>query len=448
MKEIINLIFPFKLHLHILQLEEYKPARYLNWIFRNFSVRKINVKKPLVVTSKVKYLISIYIFLCVISLFIHISLFLLLLLEPYIGLTIAVFILKPYEIYNRRKTIENTRKKVLSFKNLKVIGITGSFGKSSTKEILYQLIKNKYKTLRTPESYNTVFGVAKVIDFELDESYEYFICEMAAYKIGEIKELCYMVPPDFGILTGITTQHFERFGSLANTIKAKFELVDAIKDKTKIVFNLIDDNIRSRTNDLKIDRSQTIEARNIKFNKSGSQFDLIINKNNYKINTSLFGMANIKNIIFATRMAFKVGLSAEEIYKSLANLKSFDNRLVLMNYGDSVVVNNTYSSNPQGFRETIETAKKVTGKKVLVTPGLVELGELETKIHKELGSESRGVFDKIILVGVNNRTKSFSEGIENYEFIGDNRKEYFEKVEELKKKFNWIFLENDLTENY
>ncbi len=447
---LFNTICPIKLQLNILQLEEYKPVRFLNWNFRNLFKRNIQAKKALVYTPKIKNIIFIYVLICFISIFVNIFLFLLFLVEPFLALTLAVLILKPYEIYNRRKIVEDTRNKVLSLKNLKVIGITGSFGKTSTKEILFQILKTKYKVLRTPESFNTVFGVAKVVDLELDNSYQIFICEMAAYKVGEIKELCYMIPPDYGILTGIITQHFERFGSLENTTKAKFELVDAIKTKNNIVFNVNDENILSelKTRKIKFGKNKVF-VKNVKFTKEGSVFDLLVNKKVYKMSTYLFGFANVKNIIFASNMALKIGLSEVEIVDAIRNLKPFDNRNVLINDGRSVLVNNTYSSNIQSFKEMVETAKNIKGKKVLVTPGIVELGSLERGAHENLGKLSRNVFDKVILVGENNRTKSFAKGLEtNYDFINDNRKEYFEKIEGLKKNFDWIFLENDVTENY
>ncbi len=446
----INLIFPFKLQLNILQLEEYKPIRYIRWNLKNIFKRNLQTKKALVYTPKVKNIILIYVLICLISLFINIFLFLILILEPFIGLTLAVLILMPYELFNKYKTIQKTRNKILSFKNLEVIAITGSFGKSSTKEILYQLISDKFPTLKTPESYNTIFGVAKVVDFELDENYKYFICEMAAYKIGEIKELCYMVPSKYGLLTGITTQHLERFGSLANTIKAKFEIVDAIDNKENIVFNLSDENIKEELDQRKIDKpTDFLKATNIKFNKSGSSFGIKINNINYKVETNLFGFANIKNILGAASMALKLGLSGDYIVEQIEKLKPVDNRLALIQYGKTTLVNNTYSSNPQGFKETIETAKLVKGKKVLVTPGLVELGSEETKIHEELGKLSQNAFDLVILVGENNRTKSFANGLkENYKFINDTRDEYFKTIEDLKGKYEWIFLENDLTQNY
>lgn len=450
MNNLLKILFPFELQLHILQLEEYKLLRFTEWNIRNLFVRKVFIKKTLVYTQKIKYLITIYFVILVILLTVNIYLFILFLLEPFLGLLVAVIVLKPYEIYNRRKTIKETRNKILSLKNLKVIGITGSFGKTSTKEILYQILKTKYKVLRTPESFNTIFGISKVVDLELDKNYDYFICEMAAYKRGEIKEICQMVPPEYGILTGITTQHFERFGSLDNTIKAKFELVDAIPDKTNIVFNIEDKNIIKQTQKLNIKiQDQNIEARGVKFSSEGSIFTLVIDRKKYRFQTALFGFANVKNIVLAASMALKLALSEKEIINAIKNLKPFDNRNVLTKVGKLIIVNNTYSSNIQSFRETIETAKKIKGKKVLVTPGIVELGKLEAKSHEELGRLSREIFDKVVLVGKNNRTKSFAKGLaRNFEFINDSREEYFKKLEWLKKEFNWIFLENDVTENY
>lgn len=449
-------IFPVELHLNILQLEEYKIDRFLNWNLRNLSKRKLETKKKLQITSKVKYIIFLYMCICFLSIFISLFITLILLIEPFIGLALATLILKPYEYYKKREVIERTRSKILSLKNLKVIGITGSFGKSSTKDILFHILSSKYEVLKTPESYNTIFGVAKVVDIELDKSHEYFICEMAAYKKGEIKNLCYMVPPTYGILTGITTQHFERFGSLENTIKAKFELIDSIKEKENIIFNFNDENVNSEVKRRHLaTQAPKIQISNIKFSEDGSSFDLTYNKKIYKATTPLFGFSNIKNLTLAIEMALKLGLSISQIQNTLKSLKSTDNRMTLIKGDGATIVNNTYSSNVQSFKELIETAKLIPGKKVLVTPGIVELGNLEIVVHENLGNLASGVFDQVILVGKNARTNSLANGLDknfaskgSYLFIEDTRDEYFNKIEELKNKFNWIFLENDLTQNY
>ncbi|HEX6977313.1 MAG TPA: UDP-N-acetylmuramoyl-tripeptide--D-alanyl-D-alanine ligase [Patescibacteria group bacterium] len=463
MKKILKAIFPIKLNFAILQLEEYKYLRFLKWILKNFFKRSVPSKKPFVITQKVKYLAVLFTLISLAfplltllitkSLLASFIVLLILLTQPYITLLFSLLLLKPYEMYNKNKTIENTRKKVTSFKNLKVIGITGSFGKSSTKEILYQILKAKFDVLKTPESFNTIFGIAKVVDLELDKNHEYFICEMAAYNIGEINTLTYMVPPTYGILTGITTQHFERFGSLENTIKAKFELVDAVKDKTNMVFNLNDENIQNELTKRKITNpTGFLKAQNIKFDKNGSSFDLFFGPKKYSVKTKLFGFASVKNIEAASSMAHKLGLSPSYIVERIKSLNPVDNRFVLSQTdGKAVIVNNTYSSNPQGFRETINTAKNIKGKKVLVTPGLVELGEMEKQTHIDLGVYAQNIFDKIVLVGKNNRTVSFSKGLNNekiVEFIEDNREDYFNTINKLKKEFDWIFLENDVTQNY
>lgn len=467
---IISYFSPFRLQLCIFQLEGYNLARFLKWIRNNFFTRKLSNKKGLVITTKIKLLESLSIF----SLFMFISLFwfftkeillttilsIVLITQPYFLLISAQLLLTPYEFVNRLLTIKKTRKKILSFTNMKVIAITGSYGKTSTKEILYQILKNKYKTLKTPESYNTLFGIAKVVKLELDDSYEYFICEMGAFRTGEIKALCQMIPPTYGLLTGITSQHLERFGSMKNTISAKFELPDSIKNTNNILYNLDDINISSELLNRQVitstgygleNEKSIVKASSVNLNNRGSSFELEFQKIRLAVKCPLFGLSNVKNVLAASTMAYILGLDPEYITKQISKLNPFPNRNQLKIFASSTIVDNTYSTNEEGFKETIKTAQLLTGKKALVTPGIVELGSQETSIHQLLGELSSGVFDKIVLVGKNNRTKSFAGGVINkksIEYIDDNRQNYKTSVEQLLKKYDWIFLENDLTQNY
>jgi len=181
-------IFPIKLQLKILQLEGYELVGFLKWIFKNFFVRSVNNKKNLVPTSKLKLIIFLSIIFWVGSflatwaltknLLLSLVIQFLLTTQSYIFLVSSVVVLIPIQFLYIHHLIRRTRKKILSLKELKVIAITGSYGKSSTKEILYQLIKDKYKVLRTPESYNTILGISKVVDYELDDSYDFFFCEI------------------------------------------------------------------------------------------------------------------------------------------------------------------------------------------------------------------------------------------------------------------------------
>lgn len=211
----------------------------------------------MVITTKVKIIIFLSnVWLVIIgflaskfsSFLFTILLILFLLLNPFILFLLALISLFPYEFINKIRVIKKTKNKIKNIPNLKVIAITGSYGKTTTKEILYQLLKSKYRVLRTPESYNTIFGIAKVVDLELNTNYQFFIAEIGAYKKGEIKTLCKMLEPSYGIITGITEQHLERFKSLRNIISTKFELFDFIKDPKKMVFNIEDKKILKELN--------------------------------------------------------------------------------------------------------------------------------------------------------------------------------------------------------
>jgi len=449
-----------KLYLTTLQLEGYDILRFIKWIIKNYSTKTIEIKKNLVITPKIKLIILLSIILSILlfsfsflisnNLIIPLLVIILIATQSYILFILSTLILKPFEYAFKTVSIIKTKYKITANKKLKVIAITGSYGKTSIKEILYQLIKDKYKTLRTPESYNTIFGISKMIDFELDETYEIFICEMAAYKKGDIKELCNMVPPHYGILTGITTQHLERFGNLNNIIKTKFELYDSIKNKENMVINLNNQNIISEVKKRNIIKPiGYIKATNMSFSKNGSEFEFTYKNKRYQVTTKLFGIFNIENILGALTMALKLNIDTEYLIKKINKLVPIQSRFVLKTLDNSTLVDNTFSSNEVTFKKTIETAKMVNGKKVLITPGLVELGEHEEKINFQIGSLAKNVFGKIILVGNNKRTQSFAKSFKTKpEFINDTREEYFKKINDLKDNYEWIFLENDITQNY
>lgn len=458
--KIISILFPINLYLNIFQLEGYDILRFLKWIFRNFKTRAVSEKRKLTYTFKTRVLLTLsiafigffFILLNVLTNNLYISFIISLIISTqfYLPLIIVRIILYPIELLVIQIEIFKTKQKIKSIKNLKVIAITGSYGKTSVKEILYQLIKDKYKTLRTPESYNTPLGIAKVIDWELDNSYEYFICEMAAYHRGDINNLCQMIPPTYGILTGITSQHLERFESLDNIIKTKFELYENIQNKDNFVFNLKDENVLNEVKNRNIEKpTDYLQISSTEYSKSGSRFDIIQNGKIYHVKTNLFGKSNIENITVATTMALKIGIDIDYLVSKIKNLRPIVSRSILKTLNKASIVDNTFSSNEESFKEMIETAKKVKGTKILVTPGLVELGEKESDINYSLGKLSINVFDKIILVGTNNRTKSLAKGLDiETEFIPDTRNDYFRKIEDLSKKYDWIFLENDVTENY
>lgn len=449
---------PVKL-LKILQLENYDLVRFLKAIPVGFSKQK-HEKKKIELTKKLLAVTILGIFQ-ILFVFFYVSIFLnnyllalvlvfLLSLNFYVSLTLSLLLLLPLDIAIKGMYVVTAKKKISKIKNLKVIAITGSYAKSSVKEILYYLVKDNFKSLRTPESYNTPLGISKVIDYELDDSYELFIAEIAAYKRGDISSLSRLISPDYGVITGIAPQHLERFGSIKNIIKTKFELYDFIRDKDKVIFNLQDPLIKQELTNHNIKNVKGYaDIRNIKFSKEGSEFDLTLNNKNFHLKSNLFGFSNIQNLSAAISAAKLLGVDTKTIISKITTLPQFEHRFELKKKGESMLIDNTFSSNLHSFEELVKTTETLNGKKMLITPGLVELGKEEKEVHKKIGRMINGVFDKIILVGKTKRTLEISKQLTGkFSFIEDDYKKYNEIIRENTDKYHWIFLENDLTENY
>lgn len=484
------MLCPIKLHLHVLQLEGYDVSRFLSWLRSNYFVRSLEKKKPLVWTSKAKniLLISVLIYLlCIAFLLLGFGIFGLLFAsilfcQPWLFLILGVLVLKPYEYVNRLRVRALIKKKIIKLKKkgLVVIGITGSYGKTTTKNFLYELLKSKYKVLRTPESYNTLFGIYKVVDLELSDTYEYFICEMGAYHIGEIKELCDVVVPDHGILIGINEQHLERFGSIKNTIKAKFELIQAIasneyyyanypgidnannNSKGYCVLNVSDENVRhsyaaytdspilygnEKNSDL---TNNTFSEPVYKDGYASTEMSIFGNKIHLdKLN--ILGEGNISNALGASLLAYKLGVSLEEIAAVLNKLEPTPHRLELVNKENGLtIIDDAYSSNVAGFKVALEYLKTFKNRtKVIVTPGIVELGNETSAIHKDLGLFVDEICDHVLLVGKNERTFSLADSITPEKTIFINSiNEMPAILSSLNLTTPVVLIENDLPENY
>lgn len=458
-------LFPYRLYLTVLQLEGYELVRFISWVTNNFFKRSLEQKKGLEWTPKAKLIIAFSIFYSLIALFglklifgwVGLAIGFGLLTQSYVFLLLGAVSVKPYDLYARRKIVQRTRNKIQSFSGLKVIGITGSFGKSSTKEFLYQILKTKYSVLRTPGSYNTLLGIAKCVDYELDRSYEFFICEMGAYKIGEIAEICKMVGPKYGILTGINEQHLERFGSLENTTKGKFELVEAVGD---IGFALVNgDNERAfkKSQQFKNCRiyglsqgQYTLENLNIV--GEGSSFTFNFGGKRFEVKTNIIAESILSNILVASAMAYELGVKPEKIASAVSLLKPLPHRLEIKNFENgTTLIDDAYSSNVDGFKEALSLLGRFSGRpRVLVTPGIVELGEKTLEIHKKLGEFCVGKCDMVLLVGKSNRTLGLERGIDGkvkIEYL-NSIKELWGKLRDLSLDNPVVLLENDLPDNY
>jgi len=426
-------------------------------------------KKPLVYTNRVKRLlltIGIILFVPIIFMYknfsfelgtgYYIRLILIAYLVYFVSL-IATIINIPVEKYVYFSFKSKAMNKLKKLNNLKVIGITGSYGKTSSKNILSDILNIKYSALPSPKNFNTPYGLIMTINNTLDKFDDIFIAEMGAYKKGEIKELCDLVHPKYGILTTIGTAHLESFGSIENIIETKFELIESLPDDGVAVLNMDDEkqvlyNIKSKCKKIWIginnDKADFV-ATNIKMNNKGMSFDVVINGEKVKFSTKLLGIPNIYNILSGIALGNYFGISNEQLRRAVLNVKNTEHRLELKNAGDITYIDDSYNSNPVGSKMALDVLDLMPGKKVIITPGMIELGPKQYELNKQFGEYIADVCDEVILVGEKQtiplqdglKTKGYSE---KKIHITNDVKEGFKIAENIKTKNTYVLIENDL----
>ena len=431
--------------------------------------KKKKEKKAFVVTARIKRVYTTYLILFTIAVIcanvfnyrIVLSIINICTMFAYVFVYIVSIINKPVEKNIRRGFCKKAKKKLQEIPGLKVVGITGSYGKTSTKYIINTILSQKYNTLMTPESYNTTMGVVRTINEKLNSMHQLFICEMGAKYVGDIKEITDIVNPTYGVLTAIGPQHLDTFKSLENVRKTKLELVDSLPEDGIAFVNWEDENIRNSKitkNMVKYGFSKEADyyPENIIITERGSTFDVVISgKENIRIKTRLLGKLNILNIVGAVAIADKLGLTPEEIKMGAKYIRPVPHRLELkQNPNGSIIIDDAYNSNNRGAKMALEVLKSFEHRKrILITPGIVELGNKMTEINQELGREAAESCDFIILVGANQAVPIYN-GIKekNYPeaqiFIAKNLQEALAKMNEIITPDSVVLLENDLPDNY
>lgn len=494
--------------LHIFQLEHYYLDRYLKWIKENikttFNVTKImlllissmiflyNVKigyivtilayivlilttkkkkekKQFVVTSRVKrqfvtYVTLIILFSVLVNLYNDIYSLIILnifAMFSYVFVYIVASINLPLEKFINRRFCKKASKKIKEIPDFKVIGITGSYGKTSTKNVINTILSQKYNSIMTPESYNTTMGVVRTINEKITSLHQLFVCEMGAKYKGDIKEICDVVNPDYAVITAIGPQHLDTFGTIENVSKTKFELVDSIPENNGIAFvNWEDENIRKAKITKKIvkyglNKNADYYAENIEITENGSTFNVIMPNGKISVKTKLLGKLNILNIVCGVAVANKLGLTDEQIKMGIKYIKPVEHRLELRpNPNGSIIIDDSYNSNIRGAKMALETLGAFKKRqRILITPGIVELGEKSYEINKELGKEATKYCDYIMLVG-EKQAGPLHDGIQEVGypkekiFIAKNLDEAIQKMYKMMDSKTVVLLENDLPDNY
>lgn len=372
---------------------------------------------------------------------------------------IANFINKPIEKGVNNHYINDAKRIINELPNLVTIGITGSYGKTSTKFYLNKLLSAKYNVLMTPESFNTTMGVVKTVRGSLNATYDFFICEMGAKGVGEIKEICDIVKPKHSMITSIGEQHLETFKSVDNIIKTKFEIADCITDGIAFL-NYDNEYIKNKAIDKNVisyglSGDTDYYADHITVTVKGTSFTVHHGEEKGDFSTKLIGEHNVQNIVGAIAAANTLGVSFAELKTPVRRLEAVPHRMEIIDKGGTVIIDDAFNSNPAGAKAALDTLALMEGYKILITPGMVELGEREYDLNKAFGVQAAEVCDYVIAVG-EKQTKAITDGLkeagypEEKSFVARDLNEALAKAEMLKtgELRKIVLLENDLPDNY
>ncbi len=326
----------------------------------------------------------------------------------------AVALLEPVERSINRRYRKDAERILRSMPDLKIIGITGSYGKTSTKHYLHRILSEKYDTLMTPGNFNTTLGVIRTVREHLKPYNEVFIVEMGAKQIDDIADICRLVHPHAGIVTAVGPQHLESFKTIENVQSTKFELVDALPADGLAVLNNDFPYIANRkVTNVAAARYTVNDAEgadwhvsDVSYSREGTTFTLH-GPDGYSIElrTHLVGECNISNLAAAVIMARYLGVEDSKIQYAVTQIQQVEHRLNLKRVpGGITIIDDAYNSNPTGSAMALDVLSGMTdGKRIVVTPGMVELGEKQYELNRAFGEKMAGKVDIAIIVNRANR---------------------------------------------
>lgn len=500
MNKILNILIPLIDHIYIFQLLEYQAGDFFRWFLKHPLKRNLQRKQKVVWTLKaqiilcVSFLLVVFtaLFISIKPLVFFITSLLLMQISP-LFILLANLLFKPLEAYQKRKIVSTAIEKRKKLSDLKVIAIVGSYAKTSTKNMLYTLLWKDFRVVKTPKSYNTELSIARSIISDLKSNTEVYICEMDAYHQGEIKKLCQIAQPNLGIITAIGPQHLERFGSMEKLAKTQFELAEYLEGNVILSntegyeqsLNHEDDNLYSsalpQSDEKKItknmlilnhqdewsaklakDLDQSITyynnstnfVSNRKEGEDGQTFTLHLGKEKAEIHLPLKGEHNAINFLAAVVMAHTLGLSIKAIRDRAMLILPTDHRLEIREMGNITILDNTYNANPKAALASLELLNSFKdAKKIIITPGFVELGKDHESAHIEFAKSAAKVVDEFIIVGENAK-KPLISGLTQANFSQDHihpletTQQALAHLSTFAHGKTVVLLENDLPDQY
>ena len=368
----------------------------------------------------------------------------------------------PIEKAINRHYYNDAKRIIESHKGLTIIGVTGSFGKTSTKNYLAGILAEKYNVLVTPGNFNTLLGVIRTIREQLRPYHQVFIVEMGAKQNNDIKEICDLVHPTIGIVTAVGEMHLETFKSVENIQDTKFELINSLPADGLGVINFDSEYIRSYKgikSNCRIIRYSTegngdYKASDIVYGAGGVSFTL---NGGEQYSSRLLGAGNLLNILAAIAVADYLGVPASKQRNAIARLQPVEHRLSMKVANGITVLDDAYNSNPQGAKMGLEVLKNFKvgegNKRIVITPGFVEMGTRQAEANKELGRTIATSCDYAIIVNAVNRD-AIKSGIDEMGmpadkyFLADSLNHAHARLAQILRAGDVVLYENDLPDNF
>lgn len=375
---------------------------------------------------------------------------------------VAGLLTRPIENYIHRHFIKLAKKKLRQMPDLTVIAITGSYGKTSTKFMIRDLLSERFSVCSTPGSYNTPMGICKVINNDLEAHHQILVLEMGARYEGNIDELCDIAEPDISVVTNVGIAHLETFGSQDAIARTKSTLVKRTKENGKAVLNADDKRVSAMAglrDDLEIIRvglkEGGIQASDIRYSTRGMQFTVTGGRESETFSMKLLGAHNVQNMLLAIGVARSFGMRMATMALAAKRMEPVEHRLELKHQGTLTVIDDAFNSNPVGAKNAVEIlAQFEDGQRIIITPGMIELGEIQEEKNYEFGQQiGEAKLDLVILVG-KKQSRPIRKGIDSTGFDMENVQVVQslsaanKLMQEYAKAGDIVLYENDLPDSF
>lgn len=371
---------------------------------------------------------------------------------------------RPVELLVNQHFINDAKRKLRAHPDLRIIGITGSYGKTSVKYDLETILSAKYNVLITPGNYNTPMGIVKTVRQSLKNSDQIFLCEMGARHVGDISECCTIAHPDLGVITAVGPQHLDTFHSIENVSRTKFELADAVPAGNPVFVNFDSDYARRQAAGrenivpyaVEHDAPNGYKATDVAVSLQGTAFTVHAPDGTAeRFETRLIGAHNVINLLGAIAVGHTLGIALQDMRIPVRRIRPVAHRMEMRNEGSDVtIIDDAYNSNPVGSRAAVSTLGMFDGVRILVTPGMIELGDAQYDYNYKFGTYAAASCDYIVTVNRVNRDairqgaldSGFPEShLQSFLRLEDAMR-YVRQIRDRGHKY--ILLENDLPDNF